>query len=257
MITALITDIFKGIAEAFKVVWALCEVVPGGVWAIIAAFLVLSSCSKGNEIAALNTAIGQERQAVAAKEAERARVALEATQLRAEISAFRAQRAQEISDATHREFRQTELAIVAEQPVRDQLRNDTAALTAASSGTGVRDPRAPQRAEETARALGGLLEACDAVAEGLGRDVEDLATQVRGLIAGYESLLVNPALDPAPDRDKVHPGPGLRRNDVVLTALPYAPHKPGVDFRLSLFRVASHVVGQRHPAAHHDFSDPP
>lgn len=51
-----------------------------------------------------------------------------------------------------------------------------------------RDPGALGRAEARAAALGLLLGKCDQVAADLGRNAEDLATQVRGLQQSYYTL---------------------------------------------------------------------
>lgn len=244
-----------------KAVAAIFDMVPGWVWAIFLAMAISVGCTEKLRLLDAKATAAEFKQQVAEKEAQRAVTAAQAEHLRAEVTAFRAQRAQEIHDEVYQEHRRTELAFAAGHVEHDRLQHDTETITAPSGSAGGGDTAALRRVEATARALGGLLSTCDAVAEGLGRDSEDLATQVRGLIKVHESLSVRvglraTTLDPFPDRDEIYPSTRFRWDSVMDPVQPDPAGDTGVYLGLRLLRVATQVLGQRDPPTHKPLSDP-
>jgi hypothetical protein len=231
------------------------DIVPGWVYAALLAMALAGGCVERSMHLNTKMQAAEYKQQVAEKEVLRAAAAAAAERFRHEVNMLRIQRAQEIDDALREDRRMANAAATAALPERDRLRNETAAATA-SSGQGLRDPSALARAEESARAFGRLLVSCDATAEGLARDAEDLAAQVRALIARYESLLLSPGLDPSPDGGQVHPSSGLRWHDVVHATKPDLAGDARVDLGLRLFGVDPLVLSKGNPPTHHALSDP-
>jgi hypothetical protein len=224
------------------------DIIPGWVWALVVAGALAAGFGLyGVEVVAhsgTKVKLAEQITETARKENERATVAQEAAELRAEVSELRAKEAQEINDEVQAEKQRTAAAVAGESAAKQRLLELTAESNRPSSSEGSGDPKALRRAEERAAAFGGLLATCDAVAESLGRDVEDLATQVRGLIRSYDSLGLRPittALDPFADREQVDPGPRLRWDGVVDATGPDAASEPRVDLGLGLVRVVPQV----------------
>lgn len=181
------------------------------------------------------------------RETARASAVAVAEHLRAENATLRAMRAQEINDALQDERKRTAVAVAAGADTRRLLIDATA--RAAGRREGDTDSQALSRATETAAAYGKLLERCDAVAENLGRNAEDLASQVRGLIKVYESLLLSGS--PVANGGQVDPGTATGRDVVVDTTLPVLAVDPAVNGKLSLIRIRPQVHLERYPTLHH------
>jgi hypothetical protein len=242
----------------FKAILGIFDLVPGWVWAVLFTLATISSCSEANQHLNTKVKAAEYKQQAEEREAQRAIVAAQLQSKRAEITALRAEHAQEINDALRKEHRKTELALAAGQSVRDRLQHTTKDV-ASGVCTGGDNTEAVKRAEAVTGAFGSLLGACDRVAESLAADAERLASQVRSLISSYDSLSLKPgpsSLDPFPNREQVHPSSGLRWNDVVHSSKPHTASDSGVDLRLRLLRVDALVGGQGNPATHHALDHP-
>jgi hypothetical protein len=203
----------------------LFDIIPGWVYAILLGLALLTAAVERSSHQATKVTLAEFKTEVATQKAALADAARIATEARAELSTYREKIARKVDDEVNVEKRKTADAVAAGGATRKLLLDATARLSA-RSGSGDADPGALQRAEEAAAAFGVLLGQCDKVAEDLGRDAEDLATQVRGLQQQYLSLLFKRPAGPLTNRDQVDPGFAPVWDVVVDAPLPYAASKP-------------------------------
>lgn len=184
---------FLAIAAVLKALGGMLDVVPAIAWAAVVALLLATSCTQGNMLqnektkhATTKKDFAEYTGAVERRESERTIVALAETEKQVEITRFRNKQATEADNATRNEFKVTAAALIA----RSNSRVFDAALerfaaTSAAGGQGSGDPTAVRRAEEKTAALGSLLKTCRAEGASDAGELEDLASQVRGLQARY------------------------------------------------------------------------
>lgn len=163
------------------------DMVPGWVWAAMVLVATLAACAESNSHKTTKLKMAEYEVLVGKLEVAREKAVREAEESNRKVETLRNTRAQEIDHVIREEQRATANLVRDAAATRSMLISATAALTTLG-GSATVDPKALARAEEGAAALGQLLGTCDQVAEDLGRDVEDLASQVRGLLQRYDSL---------------------------------------------------------------------
>jgi hypothetical protein len=199
------------------------DMIPNWVLALLLAAALAGGCVERTQHKNTKLQLSELKVQVAQVEAAREKATRAAEEANRKVEALRNSRAQEIDHVVREEKRAAGSAVRDGAATRSLLVSATAAVTAPSGGSPTVDPKALARAEQTAAALGQLLGTCDLVAQDLGRDVEDLAAQVRGLLARYESLSLS---DPLLDGGEVHPRIPTLRYAVVDSPLPVALTQP-------------------------------
>jgi hypothetical protein len=199
---------FIAIGALGKALGGLLDMVPSVVWLGLVVAAVLVNCSTGHKLEREKSAhkitttnFADYRSAAEKRENERAQLALAKVEEQRELERFRNKAATETQNALLAETARTAAAraLFAErQRVLDNA-IDRFAAPSPAGGQGGGDPAAVARAEEKASTLGRLLKTCRAEGRDDAGELEDLASQVRGLIAQYESLLLRPPQStPAP-----------------------------------------------------------
>jgi hypothetical protein len=230
----------------------LFDICPGWVWAILFGLALMGGCAERNMHQGTKVKLAEAKAELAEVRAAGEKAARDLSEANRKIESTRFRVAEEVRDATHKENRGTAAAVDAGRSDRKRLLDATAAATAPSSSTATVSPQALARAEQKAAAFGKLLEQCDAVAENLGRDAEELATQVRGLQRSYNSLL---ATGPAAYSGQVDPNLAPDRLVVVDSVLPEALLDPVLDPAADLGGEVQLVRLEGHPPLHHALED--
>lgn len=207
---------------------SIFEIVPGWVWAAICAAFMLTTCAERSAHQTTQLTFAKARADWAKTEAAQERIARQASENYRAKEAQWAANLKEVEDVLRTERQAVDELVRRSVATRSVLVSSTFAVSA-RSGAATDPTAALRRAEDTAEAFGQLLVRCDAVAEGLGRDAEALAAQVRALIAADRAIS-----DPVPDRRQVDPSPPLPRDGVVRSALPDPSTQPSLDAQASL-----------------------
>lgn len=185
----------------------LFDIVPGFVWALmLAGALVMAGVAKmghNSEIARhADTKVEYHTYQLNAEKREnvRAQFALAEGEKQRELERNRSKAAQETQNALLAETSRT-AAARAVAVERGRVRGDDIARFATGSAVGGQsggNPAADPGATERALTLGRLLATCRTEGDGDAGELEDLASQVRGLKARYLSLspLSSPAAPP-------------------------------------------------------------
>lgn len=193
---------------------AILGIVPGWVWAIICAGLMVTTCAERNLRQGLKVEFAEAKTAWAQAQAASEKRARELSEQYRKQEAAWAVNVKELNHALKAERVKVDDLVAVGAVTRSMLVSTTFAIST-RSGPGTDPAAAARRAEDTAEAYGRLLVQCDRVAEDLGRSAESLAAQVRALIALDESFR-----DPGADRRQVDPGPAVLGDHVVNPALP-------------------------------------
>lgn len=127
------------------------------------------------------------------RNAEVARLTAELSEINRAAEALASARAKEIADVVIAEKKRTERAVAAavadaDRRLRDELAAFAAAAPGPSDSAAAAAAGAGLSAEDRAAALGSLLAACRREAVGDAGELEDLATQVRGLLKFVAAL---------------------------------------------------------------------
>lgn len=165
----------------------LLDAVPSWAWIAIVAALTFGCFLLKLDLAYTETLLAHSKTELAQVRGAHEKAARERSEAYRKIDQVRAKVAQEVEDAVAVERRKTAAAVDNAAVASSKLRNVT--LELARERGRPDDPTALRRAEARAEAFGELLVQCYRVSEGLGREAEDLATQVRGLQWRYQSLI--------------------------------------------------------------------
>lgn len=175
---------------------AIFDIVPGWVYALIVAGLTLTLGAQRMHLLSVQTKLAEVKQEFAEYVSEVEKNAAKNSEINRKIESQRnADARKAVEDMTH-EKQKTKDAVASATSFRDGLYKLTDSTTSGGKGSGDSNPLGG--GVKAAPAFGGLLQTCDRVAENLGRDAEDLATQVRALQVRYSSLLKPSAPASAP-----------------------------------------------------------
>lgn len=174
----------------------MLDMLPGIIWAGLVVLLLVSSCADRSTLltektnhATTKTNFKAYEAAVERRENVRGQAALAEGERQREIERVRNKQAVEADNATRNELQTTRAALAARTAARvfDKA-VDVFAAAGPAGGQAGGDPRAVRHAEEKTATLGQLLKTCRAEGASDAGELEDLASQVRGLQASYLSL---------------------------------------------------------------------
>ena len=170
-----------------KALAGFCNILPGWIWALMFAGAVGTAAVNEHRVSTVKQSLTVERLARANETAQRQAFAIQAEQANRTIEQERVIHAAQIVQAVTSEMQKTAAVRAGFAADNDRLRQQLASF-ASGSGQSPGDPDTLARAIERASRLGELLASCRAEGRSDAAELEDSASQIRGLQAAYGSL---------------------------------------------------------------------